>query len=241
MSCLKEKQKRILSTLLTRNKQGFTITELLISLFISSIVLTTAAIGFINILRETQDVESKTVRMANIQRALNYMQEDIKQGTSITAVREIKDANCNTSGSSVESEYCLRITYPENHPEGIKYIYYAFDDIESGSQIWLKPGVLRWKRIKKDGTNSGWRAIVDGLISVKENQPSVSCNHNSVNWTFHSEIYGTDKDKKGGFRFCVDKDPSMEEGRLVRIFLHGHIIDGSDIITDSIIAFTRTR
>ncbi len=246
---LKKKIKRqILWFIVIRScNQGISLTELLIALVISSIVLTTATSGLINVLRAKQDIESKSIRMASIRRALAYMQEDIKQARSVTAVTEHTDPKCNTSGDTVESEYCLRITYPDdtdNNPDTKKRIYYAFDDIRSGSQIWLKPGVLRWKRVQEDGTDSGWRAIKDGLISVKENQPSINCSYNEVNWTFHDEIYGTDKNKKGGFRFCVDKNPTTEESRLVRIFLHGYIMGNngeSSTISDSIIAFTRAQ
>lgn len=244
MYLLQDRQKRILSILLSKKNQGLTLTELLVALFISGLVLTTAASSLMMVMRSNQEIESKTVRMASIRRALAYMQEDIKQGRGVTAVTEAIDPKCNTSGDSVESQYCLRITYPDdtdNNPDTKKQIYYAFDDIKSGPQIWLKPGVLRWKRIEEDGKDSGWWAITDGLISVKENQPSVKCNDNTINWRFHSTIYGTDRNNKGGFRFCVDTDPSLGEGRLVRIFLHGHIIGSSTQITDSIIAFTRVQ
>ncbi|AFZ54784.1 prepilin-type N-terminal cleavage/methylation domain-containing protein [Cyanobacterium aponinum AL20118] len=228
-------------------QKGLSLVELIVALVISGIVLTAAASGFVNVLRANQSVESKTVRSSTLARALAYMQDEIKQASSLTAVKEADDSNCNTSSGNADSEYCLRLTLPDGDSNSAttEYIYYALDDISGVTSEWLKPGVLRRRRIQEDGTDSGWWAIADGLTSVNETEPStIACDQDSVNWTGHNTIYGGTTGGKGGFRFCVDQDPTTGESRLARIFLYGHIMgagDGNNTISASTISFARSE
>jgi len=89
-------------------------------------------------------------------------------------------------------------------------IYYGYRDIRSGDQIWLKPGILRRRIVCESGAGN-WIAVTDGLISVNEanpvgNQtPLAFCNQEGVNLTSPSAVYGGNKNGKGGFRFCFNK------------------------------------
>lgn len=210
---------------------GTTLTELLTGIVIGGIVVTATASGFMNILRANQRVESKTVRMAGLNKAINYLREDIKQARFITAEKAIAGGNCNPT--AVSSEYCLVLTFADDTElrsgcSGVEpKIYYGYRDIRNGNQIWLKPGMLRRRIVCETGAGN-WIAIADGLISVNENNPadnqtpSEFCNQEGVNLTAPTAVYGGNSNGRGGFRFCLNNDSSTN--RLVRIFLYGHII-----------------
>jgi len=77
--------KLLLKLLQKRNYLGINLTELLVALVISGIVLTATTSGFINILRANQNVNSKSDQLTSLSRTLVYIQEDIKQAISVEA------------------------------------------------------------------------------------------------------------------------------------------------------------
>jgi hypothetical protein len=236
----------------TSSCEGITLTELLVGVVTGSIVLTAGASGFINLLTRNQDIESKTIRTAGLTKALAYIQDDMKGAKSVTAKEATSVGDCSTS--SVDSEYCLVLTYPDNTPlrvgcTGSKpKIYYGFEDISSGTQIWLKPGILKRKIICESGAGN-WIVIADGLLGKKEINPvpisTNFCSQDGVNWSGNNTVYGGDKttEKKGGFKFCLHNDDSTNadsNNRLVRVFLYGHINNGNPISL-STTTFTRSE
>lgn len=214
-------------------QQGISLTELLVATIMSGIILAIAAKGFINVLTANQGVESKTVRSATLSRALAYIQNDIKGARTVTRT----SSSCTGSNSA----NCLVLTYPNSSEiDGTTctisnpYILYGYEDISSGSQTWLKPGVLKRKVFCDSTTGGNWQVIADGLISGNEtSQPTTTCNQDLSQWTGNTTLYGRDSNSKGGFRFCLetdDTDPAnaTPNNRLVRIFLHGYIVDGTN-------------
>lgn len=236
---------------------GITLTELLVAIVMGSIVLTAAGGGFINLLKRNQDIESKTIRTAGLTKALAYIQEEMKGAKYVTAEKAEKGKNCNLS--SVDSDYCLVLTYPDDSLLKLECnnskakIYYGFQDISGKSeQIWLKPGILKRKVFCDDKKPRNWIVIADGLLGKNEDNPEISfnknndfCRQNSINWTGNLTIYGGNKkaNNTGGFRFCLHNNDSANQdsnNRLVRIFLYGNIIEGNPISL-STITFTKNE
>ncbi|PHV62375.1 prepilin-type N-terminal cleavage/methylation domain-containing protein [Cyanobacterium aponinum] len=247
---------QLLIGLRNNSEKGLSLIELIVALIISGIVLTAAASGFINVLRANQNVESKTVRSATIARAIAYIQDEIKEAKAVTAVA-VGSTQCPSA--SVDSAHCLKLTMPDDST-----VLYGFDDISTGTNVYLKPGLLKRQEydssgnaVLQTGQTSAWdtqyTTVVDGLTSVNETAPTtVACNQNSTGWTgtnqngntFHTSVYGATSGGKGGFRFCIDEDPSTGDSRLARIFLYGHIIgvaDGNNVISGSTISFARSE
>lgn len=233
----KTKLFKILLALPKNSHEGLSLIELLVAVIIGGIALTAAASGFINLLTANQEVESKTNRTASLTRALAYMQNDIKAANSVT--QEPRGVANNCSSTAVTSNECLVLTFPDFYAQELNLncsktpgspakVYYGFDDISTGSQIWLKPGVLKRKVICENNTSTivstNWTVIADGLISANETQPTTSCTQDgAANWAGGSTVYGQDSSGKGGFRFCLE----TTNNRLVRIFLYGHVIGGN--------------
>ncbi|MBE9221419.1 prepilin-type N-terminal cleavage/methylation domain-containing protein [Cyanobacterium stanieri LEGE 03274] len=226
------------------NDQGITLTELLVALVISGIVLTATTSGFINVLRANRDVESKGTQLSNLTRALTFIQEDIKPGVSVT-VSEISDSQC----TDVDSR-CLIIESDNGNQ-----IYYGFKDISGDTSTFLKPGIL--KRQEYDGSGNAldykgdtlpsseieeqqtaWQeeftTVADGL-EINAQDP-VCDDGGTITWGNGTTptLYG---DTGNGFRFCIDET----RNRLARIFLYGHIIDSNTILNVDSFSFARSN
>jgi prepilin-type N-terminal cleavage/methylation domain-containing protein len=249
----KMKKKQLLKLLLILQKyanQGISLTELLVALVISSIVLTAATSGFVNLLTANRDVESKSVRSGTLSRALSYITEDIKEASSIT--QEAGGTICTST--DIDSNECLVLTYPAGSEletpgtactETSPKIYYGYEDITTGSQIWLKPGILKRKVVCSSPSGGNWQVIADGLLSVNEDDTSASfandtdfCAQDNINWTT-GNLYGDNGSGKGGFRFCLNDTTATN--RLVRIFLYGNIVggNGNNVISVNTVSFAR--
>jgi len=159
--------KLLLKLLQKRNDLGITLTELLVALVISGIVLTATTSGFINILRANQNVNSKSDQLTSLSRTLVYIQEDIKQAISVEATSATAGGECDST--DVDSVNCLKLTYATtNNDDGSGGIipscdvpdaitYYGYQDISSSDSIWFKPGILRRKtftKVRDDKTTS---------------------------------------------------------------------------------------
>ncbi len=221
--------KKLYYRILSNRESGLSLTELLVALVMTGIVLTAATSGFINLLRVNKEVESKTVLSSTVSWASSYIVEEIKEASSITSEAA---GSTNCPSAEVDSDECLVLTYPDGST-----VYYGYQDITSGSQIWLKPGILKRQAfddtgnaVLETGQANAWEkeytVIADGLLgSVNEADPNPVCNQGSVNWTGETTVYGDDN-TKGGFRFCLND--STATNRLVRVFLYGHIVVGND-------------
>jgi Tfp pilus assembly protein FimT len=234
------------------SNKGISLTELLVALVMTGIVLTAATSGFINLLRVNKDVESKTVTSEGLAKALNFTQEEIKQAKTVT--QEAQGTNCDSS--AISSANCLVLTYPASFNTSLNSsctsttvepkVYYGFQDISSGSQIWLKPGVLKRKIFCSDsgGTavSTNWIVIADGLISVNEPDPGTTCSRPDVGLTGTTPpiaVYGANASGKGGFRFCFNNETTTN--RLAKIFLYGYTGKNSTPTSLNITTFARAQ
>jgi prepilin-type N-terminal cleavage/methylation domain-containing protein len=233
-------------------EKGITLTELLVAIVISSIVLTAAASGLINVLSANQNVESKTVRSSSLNKAVAYIQDDIKAAKSVT--QEPQNTNC--SSSAISSANCLVLTYPASYNTSldsactsntiVPKVYYGYQDITNGTQQWLKPGILKRKIVCSNSSGSAvttldWEVIADGLISVREANPAPACNSELATWTGSSTVYGANSSGKGGFRFCLNDTTATN--RLARVFLYGNIVGGNAnrVIPVNTVTFARSE
>ncbi|MBF2056468.1 MAG: prepilin-type N-terminal cleavage/methylation domain-containing protein [Cyanobacterium sp. T60_A2020_053] len=250
-------------------EQGITLTELLVALVISGLVLVGATNGFINILRANSGVESKSDRVNGMSRALISIQEDVKGAVAVTRKNATSGGDCNSS--AVNSAQCLTIYSPITNnldasdaviascdtPDTV--IYYGYQDISSpsSSSVWLKPGILRRRVMTKNRsgdtctyTAGNWTTVADGLISLNEPNPNPTCPPQSVGLTTGTPaIFGANASNLGGFRFCLRADdPSPNntadlsaDNRLVRVFLYGHVIDSDLPINVDTVTFARSE
>ncbi|AFZ48773.1 hypothetical protein Cyast_2833 [Cyanobacterium stanieri PCC 7202] len=233
---MKKNYKLLLKFLQKPTNQGITLTELLVALVISGIILAFTASGFINVLRANRDVESKSTQLSNLTRALTFIQEDIKQGVSVESIPATSGGECDSAEISSGSCLIIRFAGANNNifdfnnnqtddcTADDRRVVYGFQDISdpSSNSAFLKPGVLKRDVFCTTSVSlSRWEEVADGLISVKEDPQTLVCNFGTGTASGpHGQISGGANDGKGGFQFCVE----TENNRLVRVGLYGHII-----------------
>ncbi|MGI0480670.1 PulJ/GspJ family protein [Geminocystis sp. CENA526] len=259
---------KLLLNLKKQSNVGISLTELLVALVMSSIILTAAASGFVNLLRANQDVESKTVRNAGLARALAFMQEDVKAASAVTFEAQSSGANsrCTPPTTATNgSDNCLLLEFPASYNTTLSasctsttippQVSYKFEDISSlTGQTFLKPAILTRRIICRDagGTlvtfNPVEEVIADGLVGISTNniQPTITCTRADVGLSGTGTaptIYGTNNAGRGGFRFCLNDSntSATPPNRLVRIFLSGYVGRNTPPLTVQTVTFARSQ
>lgn len=183
-------------------EQGFTIIELLIAIVISAIVIGAAGFGLVALLRANRTAEAQSVRRIELNRALDYIADDIRQARQV--YNYYNPVNAYTG---------LRIVLADSST-----IDYYYQDVSSiTNSIWLKPGVVR--RIYNNGTS---QVLVDGVVnpiaigdtSIAANQRFNGCLANYTAFGYRSSTPTT----FGGFLGCTS-----DTFRTASLYLYGTI------------------
>ena len=245
---------KFLSKIQKYTHQGISLTEVLLALVITSIVMTFAAKGAINLLSFSESATSKSLAISTLNKALAFMQEEIKSSISVTQENGLVSGTACLS-ANVDSDECLVLTFPISYNTTLNSncdsgkdkgkVYYGYQNISSPtySGVWLKPGILKRKVVcyeitNNNGTpndfsddttalvNTNWTVVGDGLISDQETQPITTCDQDSMdNWSGSTTIYGTDLVSGNETGgFRFCLGTTNSNNRLVRIFLYGHVI-----------------
>lgn len=154
-----------LQKLLKKNKSnaGFTLTELLVGLFMSIFVIGALGFGLMQVLRTTQTEGSKVTARNENSRALDFISDEVRRARTV-------DTDTNGSGKSFDSSetVVLVLNIPEISSTG-KIVYYLKSKLTSDIENWEGPQVLyRWgPPLNADGnyTNGDWQeeALIDGI------------------------------------------------------------------------------
>ena len=195
--------------LLKKNKlnsnSGFTLTELLVGLFMSIFVIGALGFGLMSILRVTQKGNSETLVRNESSRALDFISDEMRSAQSIEV--DMSDTNIDALGGSdytdkkkTGADVRLALNIPE--VTGAPVVYSVAPNISP----WKGPLVIyRWgPNLRADGSYSDptdttdWRnqALVDGISDVDQ---TVDCDNNGD---------GTDETitYQGFFACLVDDD-----------------------------------
>lgn len=132
--------------------QGFTLVELLVAVAITGIVITAAGFGLVTILQANKKAEAQAGRRMDLNRALDYIADDIKESSSATTE--------HPSGWGIPSNtytLVLFLTKPDS-----KVAYYTRSD--SGVE-WRGPQVI-YRSEKQD---DGGQALVDAISDSSPN------------------------------------------------------------------------
>lgn len=201
--------------LLTREAKGFTLLEILLAIFISSIVIAGAGYGVVAVVEANRISEQKTTRRVELNRALDYISEDIKGAKVIDKVVS------TVNGKTVQ---IMRIMRPDPYPSfpttlpttpTIQYIDYYFEDVSSDSgTVWVKPGIIRRQeyydtRTQSNATSPPTAGTVQTLVDgISKTLPATI--------TSPPSCTTSDFIADGGFFACIN-----EEFRTVSLSLYG--------------------
>ncbi|MBV5257835.1 prepilin-type N-terminal cleavage/methylation domain-containing protein [Synechococcus moorigangaii CMS01] len=164
---------------------GFTLVELLLAITISGIIATALGVGLSSMLTSNRKVEAKTQQRTLLNRATDYITEDIKKS------RVAGISTVNTTNDTLELSYFPNITSANE-----VVIQYQLDD---QSDPWKGPKVLKRREGQRgsSGTTWGnWQVVVDG---ISENTTDIDCDADSGVETINT---------LGGFQACVEESDS---------------------------------
>lgn len=190
-----------------QSSSGFTLVELLVAIAITGIVTTVAGFGLVNILQANRKAEAQTERRMNLNRALNYIADDIREARSVQNGASYTIPS--PSPSCAVATPVMDLTVPKNDGTTKKIVYYLNDisGCSSSQSVWLKPGVIKRVDDVIGTTISGidGNELVDA-IAVPASDPSCSGS-------------GTRTGTKG-FYACIPSD-----GRSITLYLYGKLTD----------------
>lgn len=130
------------------HQEGFTLIEVLLAIFISAFLVSSAAFGLVYISRQNRIAEAKSVRRVELNRALDYIAELVREAVLVT---------------NSDDKETIILTMPNG--DQIEF-YYA--DVANNS-VWSGPGVIY--RVENGGTPV---VLVDGI--AKQGFELPSCN-----------------------------------------------------------------
>lgn len=213
---------------------GFTLVELLVAASITTIVVAIAGSGVIAMLQSNNKAESENLRRVELNRALDFMNEEVRMAKSIavnaSANLSTVAPDFNSSGTPV-----LTLEIPDVSQ---RVIYY----IKDASSPWSGPKVIyRWgPNFGGDGkytdptTPNKWK---DSLLVdlIADTQPSSSTTCPTGRSPNPSSTNGQ------GFYACVlpyaNNEPS---GKIAKIQLRGQLTDGYGNYKDTLAVSTDT-
>ncbi|WP_299412090.1 prepilin-type N-terminal cleavage/methylation domain-containing protein [Acaryochloris sp. IP29b_bin.148] len=141
---------------------GFTLTELLVASLILSVVITLAGFGLVRVLKANEQNTVEAERQSELNRALDFMTDDIKTATSVSI-----------NGIPAKTDYLgvFKLTKVEGGVD-TEFAYYTAP--KSKSAIWRGPRtVYRQKVAPTPGTTY---ALVDAIADIN---PSCTGSGNS--------------------------------------------------------------
>jgi len=163
-----------------KTSAGFTLIELLVAMAISTIVIGVAGFGLVTILDKNNKAEAETLRRTNLNRALDFIADDIRESKSVSTT--LPPA---WTSWTVPTGYTgvLFLTKPGT-PTQVAYYTRS-----SSGVVWQGPQII----YRKDGSDDP-QALVDGIATS-----SPSCTGS-----------GTASSGTVGFKVFVDNSRSVK-------------------------------
>jgi prepilin-type N-terminal cleavage/methylation domain-containing protein len=134
----------------SKTTSGFTFTELLVAVAITSVMMSLAGFGIVATLRANQRVQTEISQRANLNRALDFVSDEIRMARAIAT--PATSPSRQTCGTTTD---VLTLTMPDNS----NVVYYVHNLTGCTSSIWSPPATLR--RVVGNQDN----ILVDALIA----------------------------------------------------------------------------
>lgn len=208
------------SRLPVQEPSGFTLIELLIAAGITFLVISASLASLVEVMKINQQSESETLRRQDLNRALDFMADEIRRGATVTpSATTAAQAALPEFTLPVGATPVLAITIP-----GVSkpVIYY----LAASANPWLPPSLIRrwgpafdangdyvnptlpaqWDTDPSDG-------LGDVLVDAIDNQPSSQGTVCPKDWIANPPLVA-----RTGFYSCVSSD-----GRSVNVTLQARV------------------
>jgi prepilin-type N-terminal cleavage/methylation domain-containing protein len=201
--------------------KGFTLIELLLAVAIMSIVVSLAGTGLIAILEQNQTAKLESERRTNLNRALDYIANEIRSSRNIQTLSSIPNAlapglplaainvPANTTG-------VLRLDISSQALANFHVVYYVANSTrwDSPKSIIRETGNYSYVSTSTISAVNNTKVLVDGIkapTSAKVTAITNSCTSNGGNF------YGAD-----GFYACIYRR-TLLIGDKVDLYLYGKL------------------
>lgn len=212
---------------LSRGSGGFTLIELLIAMALSSIVLTLAEVGLVNITKANVKAEDETSRRVELNRALDFMADEVRMSQSLTLDASSVTFTTAPGANNVQKILALQVPGVSN-----PIVYYIASP--PSNSVWSGPKVIyRWGpnldatgQYTSSGTNYN-QVLVDFIDDSLPN-PNPTCSSQYPNSN------PSDAANRKGFYACVDPT-----GSVAQLYLDGKLTNSSGLSLVSSTVFAR--
>jgi prepilin-type N-terminal cleavage/methylation domain-containing protein len=149
---------QILAKLTRQSKvTGFTLVELLIAMAITGVIITVGGSGLVIILNYNRQAEVKTDLRIELNRALDFMADDLRESNNIST-----SMPASWTGWTVPAGYSgvLFVTKSPGTPGGSQVAYYLREKLPGAtSPVWQGPQII----YRATATNNEGDALVDSI------------------------------------------------------------------------------
>jgi prepilin-type N-terminal cleavage/methylation domain-containing protein len=222
------KKARYLSFLPSKSAAGFTLIELIVAILLSAILMMLTSYGLFIMTSKNQAAETETQQRTQLNRALEYISEDIRMAKSIDPATSYTISAISPSCATATPIFSL--TLPDSG--ATKTIVYYLQDLSacaSNQTVWQQPGVI--KRVDLGNStsttiaDSSGQELVDGIST----NPTPACTSGTIAPATNAK----------GFYACLDNPTNA---RKVELHLLSQLNSGSpQIYRVSSEAFARSQ
>lgn len=190
---------------------GFTMVELIIAMAVTSIMITLAGYGLTTMLRANQQSGSEISRRAGLNRALDFMADEIRMARLITNTQSTDFPTTVNACGSTNGVVTLRM------PDNSRIIYYVHTITNSNcsGNLWARDSTIRRRVLDPANALVSDTLLVDGLTTP--NPLPTGCS------TAPLTLYGAN-----GFYACLDRPTDT---RTATLYFYGRLVNSRGIVT----------
>ena len=185
----------------SQTQKGFTLTELLVGVFISVIVIGAAGYGLLQMLNASGSNSDETKTRAEVNRAIDFISDEVRNAKRVWSSADTL-AGSVPAGATV----VLRLEMPDVNGDGNddEIVYYT--QAPNSTSVWLGPQVLYrlGPAFNGDGTYSAGVPTATALIDRLQEIDTPACDTGTLSPT---PVSG----KVPGFYVCLDNAVDVDD------------------------------
>lgn len=192
---------------------GFTIVELIIAMAVTSIMITLAGYGLTTMLRANQQSGSEISRRTNLNRALDFMADEVRMARIILPTQSSEFPTTVNSCGTTSGAMTLQM------PDSSRIVYYVHTITNSNcsGNLWARNATIRRRVLGPTGTLVSDTLLVDGITAPSA--APTGCSPSPL------ALYGAN-----GFYACIDTNLNVaNNSRTATLYLYGRLTNAQGV------------